>query len=55
MPYRLRADLDEHLPERRHRPLPDRLWQRQLAEEVPEVVRQGEELEPDLVVCKIRA
>jgi len=55
MPYHLRADLDEFFSERCHRPSPDRLWQRQLAEEVPEVVRQGEELEPDLVVCKIMA
>jgi len=45
-----RPDLDQLLAQRRQRPRPHRPGQRQLAQEVPQVVGQGEQLEPRLVV-----
>ena len=53
MTHYLRTDLDELLPERRHRPMPDRLGQLHLPEKVSEIVRQGEKLKPHRVVGKV--
>ena len=50
VPGGLGTDLDELLLQRGQRPLPHALWKCQPAEEVPEVVRQGEELQTS-VVC----
>ena len=48
-------DLDERLPQRRHRPVLDALVQGQPRQEVAQVVRQGEHLKPDLIVHGIAA
>ena len=50
VPGDLGTDLDELLLQRGQRPLSHALWKCQPAEEVPEVVRQGEELQTS-VVC----
>ncbi len=47
MSHDLGADLDELLPKRRHRPAVDLSRQRQTAQEVAEVVGQGEQLKAD--------
>jgi hypothetical protein len=51
----LRTNLDHLLPEGRHRPVADSLRQHCLAEEVPEVVRKDEELQPNLIVDEVMA
>ena len=45
----LRSDLDQLLPQRRQRPMTNVRWQRQSSEEIAQVVRQGEQLQPDLI------
>src|SRR5271157_6219525 len=50
-----RPDLDQFLPSRRQGPAPDFPREDQLPEEVPEVVRQHEEVKPHLVVVEIMA
>ena len=51
----LRPDLDQLLPQRGQRPVLHRPRQREPPQEVPEVVRQGEELKPRLVVPEVAA
>ena len=46
----LGPDLDQLLPQRRQRPALDRLRQHQLPQEVGQVVRQGEQLQPRRVM-----
>ena len=48
----LGPDPDQLLPQRRQRPCPHGSGQRQLTQEVPQVVRQGEQLQADLVVLE---
>ena len=50
MADKLGADLDQLLPERRQRPVLDRLRQGQCAQEVAEIVSERMQLEPYLVV-----
>ena len=45
----LRADLDQFLLERRHRPVFDRLGRRQRAQEVAEIVSERVKLETDSI------
>src|ERR1700730_7055755 len=45
----LRADLDELLPQARHRPIFDRLWRRQRAQEIAEVVGECVKLKSNSV------
>lgn len=51
----LRANLDQLLPQGRQRPVLHAPGKRQPAKEIPEIVRQGEQLEPDLVVHEVVA
>ncbi len=51
----LRSNLDEILPQRRQRPVLHGARQRQPTQEVAQVVRQGEQLEADLVVHEVMA
>ncbi len=53
--HHLRTDFDELLSERRKRPVLNRPRQPQPPKEVPQVVRQGEQLESHLVVHEIMA
>ena len=46
----LRADLDQLLPQSRHRPVAYGFWQSSLTEEVPEVVRKDKELQTDMII-----
>ena len=50
MMHHLRPDLDQFLAQRGKRPVLHAGGQRQAAEEVAQVVRQREQLQPDLVV-----
>lgn len=49
MAHDLRADLDQLLPQRRHRPVADRLRRRQRAQEVAEIVGQRVKLKANRV------
>jgi hypothetical protein len=51
----LRPDLDQFLPSRGQGPAPDFPREDQLPEEIPEVVRQHEEVKPHLIVHEIMA
>jgi len=51
----LRTDLDHLVPRCRYRPLPHALGQPCLAEKVAQVVREGEDLQADLVVDEVMA
>jgi hypothetical protein len=46
----VRTNLDHLLPQGRHRPVTHRL-----AEEVPQVVRKDEQLQPNLIVDEVMA
>ncbi len=48
----LGSDLDQLLSERGQRRAADLAWHRQTAKEVAQVVGQGEQLEPNLVIPK---
>jgi len=49
----LGSDLDEILPQRRHRPLPDALGQGQPKQDVAHVARQGEQLQAGLIIHEV--
>ena len=51
----LRTDLDQLVSKRRQRPMAYLLRQRQPTEEIAEVIRQGEQLEPHLIVHEVVA
>ena len=51
----LRPDLDQFFPSRRQGPAPDFPREDQLPEEIPEVVRQHEEVKPHMIVHEIMA
>ena len=51
----LRTDLDQLVSQGCHCPMPDRLRQRELAEEIPEVVRQGQREAPHRIVSEVVA
>jgi len=53
MAHDLRPDLDHFLPKRRQRPVTHRSGQHSLPQEVAQVVRQHEQLQPHLVVYKV--
>ena len=55
MANHLRANLDPLVAERRQRPVADALGQRQPAKEVPQVVGQGEQLQPRLIIHEVVA
>ena len=49
----LGTNLDQLLPQGRHRPVAYGLWQSSLTEEVPEIVRKDKELQPDMIVAEV--
>ncbi len=49
----LGTNLDQLLPQGRHRPVAYGLWQSSLTEEVPEIVRKDKELQPDMIVGEV--
>jgi uncharacterized coiled-coil protein SlyX len=51
----LRTDLDQLLPQRGQRPMPRRPRQRQPPQEVTQIVREREQLKPNLVVPEVPA
>ena len=53
MAHDLRPDLDQFLPQRRQRPVTHRSGQHGLPQEVAQVVRQHEQLQPHPVVHKV--
>jgi len=50
VPRHLGTDLDEFLPQRRQRPMPHWFRQSQPPQKVAQVVRQGKQLQPRLIV-----
>src|SRR5512135_1607598 len=55
MAHDFRPDLDQLLPKRRQTPVLHLSWQCHLPQEVPEVVSQGEKLQPHLVILEAAA
>jgi len=53
MTNNLRTNLDQLLPQGCHCPVAHDLWQSSLPEEVPEVVREDKELQPDMIVAEV--
>jgi len=53
MTNNLGADLYQLLPQSRHRPVAYVFWQSSLTEEIPKVVREDKELQPDMIVAEV--